>query len=122
MAQILPQLLNNVLLKRKICGLVKTRITENSLMKLLLLLLFVIIFMQGSYNFIPNTNHVSRVHSFAAIVYLRFLAHVMLFPIFNILYFNISTSRSMSAAFDMAVFCSFLISCSPVYFKESMLQ
>jgi hypothetical protein len=33
---------------------------------LLLLLLFVIAFMHGIYNYIPETNHVSRVHNVAA--------------------------------------------------------
>ena len=37
----------------------------------------------------------------------------MLFPMLNILYFYISTSRSMCAVPNMAVFCSSLISCFP---------
>jgi hypothetical protein len=70
MAQIIPHLLNIVLLQRNICDLVKPRVAENSLIKLFLflLLLLVITFMQGSYKFIPKANHVSRVHSFAAIL------------------------------------------------------
>jgi hypothetical protein len=35
---------------------------------LLLLLLFVITFMHGIYNYVPETNHVSRVHSVTAIL------------------------------------------------------
>jgi len=36
-------------------------------------------FMQGIYNYIPETNHVSRVYSVAAVLYLQFVPHVMLF-------------------------------------------
>jgi hypothetical protein len=35
--------------------------------------------MQGIYNYIPETNHVSRVYSVAAVLYLQFVLHVMLF-------------------------------------------
>jgi hypothetical protein len=40
--------------------------------------IYVIIFMQGIYN-IPATNHVSRVCNVAAVLYLQFVLHVMLF-------------------------------------------
>jgi hypothetical protein len=33
----------------------------------------VIIFMQGIYNYIPETNHVSRVYSVAVVLYLQFV-------------------------------------------------
>ena len=39
----------------------------------------VIIFMQGIYNYIPETNYVSRVYSIAAILCLQFGLYVMLF-------------------------------------------
>jgi hypothetical protein len=39
--------------------------------------------MQGIYNYIPETNHISRVHSVAAVLYLQFVLHVMLFPLLN---------------------------------------
>jgi len=53
----------------------------------LLLLLFIIIiiiilvitFLQGIYNYIPETNHVSRVYSVPAVLYLQFVLRVMLF-------------------------------------------
>jgi hypothetical protein len=35
-------------------------------------------FMQNIYNYIPETNHVSRVYSGAAVLYLQFVLHVML--------------------------------------------
>jgi len=53
--------------------------------------------MQCIYNYIPETNRVSRIYSFAAILYLQFMVHVMLFPMLNVLYFYISTFRSMCA-------------------------
>ena len=34
---------------------------------------------QGIYNYIPATNHVPRAHSVAAVLYLEFVLHVMLF-------------------------------------------
>jgi len=46
---------------------------------LLLLLHLVLAFMQGIYNYILHTNHVSRVYSVAALLYLQFVVHVMLF-------------------------------------------
>jgi len=56
--------------------------------------------MQAIYNCIPETNHVSTVYSVAAVLYLQFVLHVMLFR----LHFYISTSRSLCAAPNMAVF------------------
>ena len=35
-------------------------------------------FMQGIYNYIPQTNHVSRLYSVAAVPYLQLVLHVML--------------------------------------------
>lgn len=48
---------------------------------LLLLLFFVITFMQSIYNYryIPETNDISRVYSFAAVLYLQSVLHVLLF-------------------------------------------
>ena len=61
-------------------------------------------FMQGIYNYIPETNHVSRVYSVAAVLYLQFVLHVMLFCPWNVLYFYISTFCSMCAEPKIAVF------------------
>ena len=49
----------------------------------------VITFTQSSNNYIPNSNHVSRVYNVAAILWLQFTVHVMQFPMINILYFSI---------------------------------
>jgi len=41
--------------------------------------------MQGIYNYIPETNHMSRLYSVAAVIYLQFVLHVMLFRPLNML-------------------------------------
>jgi len=38
---------------------------------------------QCIYNYVPETNHVPTVYSVAAALYLQFVLHVLLFPIFN---------------------------------------
>jgi hypothetical protein len=35
--------------------------------------------MQGIYNYILETSHVSRVYTFSAVLYLQYVLHVMLF-------------------------------------------
>ena len=61
------------------------------------IIILVIVFMQGIYNYIPETTHVSTVHSVAAVLYLQSVLHVMLFLPRDIyvLYAYISTSHSM---------------------------
>jgi len=41
--------------------------------------------MKGTYNYIPETNHVYRAYSVADMLYLQFVLHVMLFPMLHIL-------------------------------------
>ena len=41
--------------------------------------MFLIAFMKGIYNYIPEANHVSKVFISAAVLYLQFVLHVMLF-------------------------------------------
>jgi len=43
------------------------------------IVIFVISFMQGIYNYIPETNLVSRVYSVAAVLYSQSVLHVTLF-------------------------------------------
>ena len=57
----------------------------SSTLLLLLLLLFTVILIQDIYNYIPETNRVSRVHNVAAILWLQFMVHVRLFPMKNYL-------------------------------------
>ena len=63
--------------------------------------------MQGIYSDMPEKHYVFRVCSFAAVLYLQSVLHAMLFPMLNVLYFHISTSRSTCAVLNMAVFCAF---------------
>ena len=39
--------------------------------------------MQGIYNYIPETHHLSRVYSFLAVLYLQCVQRVMLFRVLN---------------------------------------
>ena len=72
----------------------------------------IISFMQRIYTYIPETNNVLRVYSVAAIL-LLFKVLISLLSMLNLLYFYISTFRSMCAMPNMAVFCSSLTSCFP---------
>jgi len=46
---------------------------------IIIIIFLVSTFMQSIYNYMPATNHVSRVYSIAAAMYLPFVLHVMLF-------------------------------------------
>jgi hypothetical protein len=80
--------------------------------KSFIVIILVITFMQGIYNYIPETNHVSRVCNVAAILYLQFMLHVMLFRMWN-MHIYISTLHNICAVSNMADFCSPLILCFP---------
>ena len=69
--------------------------------------------MQGIYTYIPETNYVPREYSVAAILLLLFMVLISLVSVLNLLYFYISTFRSVCAVPNMAVFCSSLTSCFP---------
>jgi len=69
--------------------------------------------MQGTYTYIPDTNYVPTEYSVAAILLLLFMVFISLVPVLNLLYFYISTFRSVCAVPNMAVFCSSLTSCFP---------
>jgi len=46
---------------------------------IIIIIILLINFMQGVYNYIPETNLVSTVYSVAAVLYVQFVPHVMLF-------------------------------------------
>ena len=69
--------------------------------------------MRFIYTYIPETNCVPREYSVAADLLLLFMVLIPLVPVLNLLYFYISTFRSMCAVPNMAVFCSPLTSCFP---------
>jgi hypothetical protein len=70
---------------------------------------YTISFMQDIYTYIPETNHVPTEYSVAAILSLLFMVHISLALALALMYFYISTFRSMCAVPNMAVFCSSLI-------------
>ena len=63
--------------------------------------------MQGIYNYIPETKHVS------ILLRLQYKAHVMSFPMLNVLYLYNSTFCSKCALPSTAILCSCLVSCLP---------
>jgi len=69
--------------------------------------------MEGIYTYIPETNHIPREYSVAAILLLLFIVLISLVSVLNLLYFYISTFRIMCAVPNMAVFCSSLTSWFP---------
>ena len=64
--------------------------------------------MQGVYTHIPETNYVPKEYSVAAILLLLFMVLISVVSVFNLLYFYISTFRSMCAVPNMALFFSSL--------------
>ena len=46
---------------------------------IIIIITLVITFMQGIYNYTPEANHVSRLYSVSAVLYLQFVLHVTLF-------------------------------------------
>ena len=69
--------------------------------------------MQGIYTYIPETKYVPREYSVVVILLLLFMVLISLVSVLNLLYFYISTFRSMCAVPNMAVFCSSLTSHFP---------
>jgi hypothetical protein len=90
-----------------------------NLLELLFLLVVVVIiiiivsFMQGIHTRIPETNHVLRGYTVASILSLLFMVPLFLVPALALLFFYVTTFRSMCAVLNMAVFCSFLTSWFP---------
>jgi hypothetical protein len=60
-------------------------------------------FMQGTYTYIPETNHVPKEYNVAAILSLLFMVPISLVPALAQMYFYISTFRSMCAVPNTAV-------------------
>jgi len=73
----------------------------------------IVSFTQGSHTHIPETNHFHRGYIVAAILSLLFMVLLCLVPALVLLFFYVSTFRSMCAVPSMAVFCSSLTSWFP---------
>ena len=69
--------------------------------------------MHGIYTYIPEPKYVPSEYSVAAILLLLFMVLISLVSVLNLLYFYVSTFRSMCAVPNMAVFWSILTSCFP---------
>jgi len=69
--------------------------------------------MHGSHTHIPETNHVPKGYIIAVILSLLFMVPLRLVPALALLFFYISTFRSMCAVPNMAVFRSSLTSRFP---------
>jgi hypothetical protein len=70
-------------------------------------------FMQGIYTYISETSPAPKECNVAAILSLLFMAPKLPVPALALMYFYISTFRSMCAVPNMAVFCSSLTSLLP---------
>ena len=64
--------------------------------------------MQGIYTYIPETNYVPREYSVAAILLLLFMVLISLISVLNLLYYYISTFRSMYDVPIIAFFSEYL--------------
>jgi hypothetical protein len=84
-----------------------------SLFIIIIIIIIIISFMHGIYTHIPETNHVPRGYIVASILSLLFMVPLFLVPALALLFFYVSTSRSMCAVPSMAVFCSSLTSRFP---------
>jgi len=65
--------------------------------------------MQGIYTYIPKTNYVPREYSVAGILLLPFMVLISLVSVLNLLYFYISTFRSMRAVPNMVIIIIIII-------------
>jgi len=59
--------------------LIANSLVVNKKIIIITIILLLITYMQDIYNYVPETNHVSRVYSVAAVLYVQFVLHVMLF-------------------------------------------
>ena len=67
--------------------------------------MIIIYLMQGIYTYSPEAYHVPREYSVSAILSLLFMVFISLVPALALLYFYVSTSRSMCAVPNMTVYC-----------------
>jgi hypothetical protein len=79
------------------------------IMIIIIIIIIGISFMQGIFAYIPETNHVPRAHSVAAILLLLFMAVISPVPALTLLYFHVSFFQSMCAVLNMVVFCIIII-------------
>ena len=83
---------------------------------IIIIIIIIISSMQGIYTYIPDTNHVPSEYSVAALLLLLFIVLISLVSVLNLLYFYISTFRSMCAVPNITVCWSSLTSCFHYYY------
>jgi magnesium-transporting ATPase (P-type) len=83
--------------------------TGEFIISIVVVVVITISFMQGIYTYIPETNNVPKEYNVAAILSLLFMVPISLARALALMYFHISTFRSMCAMPNMAVFCSLLL-------------
>jgi hypothetical protein len=80
---------------------------------IIIIVVVVVSFMHGIHTHIPETNPVPKGYIVASILSLFFMVPLFLVPALALLFFYVSTFRSMCAVSNMAVFCSSLPSRFP---------
>jgi len=70
---------------------------------LFIVIIIIVTFTQGIYNYIPETNHVPTLYTVATILLLQYMVHVMLFPT-KLCALYISTFRSKCAVPSVTVY------------------
>ena len=68
---------------------------------MIIIIIIIVSFIQGIYIYIPETNYVAREYSISAILLLLFMVLISLVSVLSLLYFYISTFRSMCAVPNM---------------------
>ena len=97
-------------------SLLKWNDSDNILIFIIIIIIIipVIIFMQGIYNYIPETSHFSKIYSVAGLLYLQFVLHVMLFRPWNTFCTFTLALPAVCVQCPIWLFlCSSLISCFP---------
>jgi hypothetical protein len=81
-------------------------------------------FIQGIYNYVPETGHGSKVYRVAAVLYLQYVIHVVLFrPVKYVLYSDISTSPPQYVcSAQYGYFCLSLILCFFRYVAQVLCE
>jgi len=82
-----------------------THISLHAVMFIIIIL--VITFMHGIYNYVPDTNHLSRLYSVAAVLYMQLMLHVMLFRPCNIFCTFTSALPTVCGQYPMWLFFVF---------------
>ena len=76
--------------------------------------------MQGIYTYIPETNYVPREYSVAAILLLLFMVLISLVSVLSLLYFYISTFRSVCAVPIIIIIIVVVVSYPIIVFAERL--